>query len=72
VLPDLKLNDILRLRKPHPCGGFEWIVIRLGADIGLECCQCGRRLMLSQRELSKRLKTILPRGIDDESKNQTA
>jgi hypothetical protein len=38
----------------------------------LECCQCGRRLMLSQRELSKRLKTILPRGIDDESKNQTA
>jgi hypothetical protein len=72
VLPDLKLNDTLRLRKPHPCGGFEWIVIRLGADIGLECCQCGRRLMLSQRELSKRLKTILPRGIDDESKNQTA
>jgi hypothetical protein len=72
VLPDLKLNDILRLRKPHPCGGFEWIVIRLGADIGLECCQCGRRLMLSQRELSKRLKTILPRGIDDENKNQTA
>jgi hypothetical protein len=72
VLPDLKLNDTLRLRKPHPCGGFEWIVIRLGADIGLECCQCGRRLMLSQRELSKRLKTILPRGIDDENKNQTA
>ena len=36
VLPDLRLNDRVRLRKPHPCGGYEWKVVRLGADIGLE------------------------------------
>ena len=59
VLPDLQLNDYLRLRKPHPCGSYEWTVIRLGADIGLECKGCGRRVMLTRRELMRRLKTNL-------------
>jgi hypothetical protein len=59
MLPDLQLNDYLRLRKQHPCGSYEWIVTRLGADIGLECKGCGRRVMLTRRELAKRLKTNL-------------
>ncbi|MRR31972.1 DUF951 domain-containing protein, partial [bacterium] len=42
MLPELALNDIVRLRKAHPCGSFDWKVVRLGADIGLECCQCKR------------------------------
>jgi hypothetical protein len=59
MLPDLNLNDILRLRKPHPCGGYEWKVVRLGADIGLVCTRCGRKVLLPRRELSRRLKTIV-------------
>jgi len=59
MLPDLKMNDHLRLRKPHPCGSYEWTVIRLGADIGLECKGCGHRVMLTRRELAKRLKVNL-------------
>jgi hypothetical protein len=59
MLPDLRLNDHLRLRKQHPCGSYEWIVTRLGADIGLECKGCGRRIMLTRRELAKRLKSNL-------------
>ena len=59
MLPDLQLNDRLRLRKPHPCGSYEWTVVRLGADIGLECVGCGRRVLLARRELSRRLKTVL-------------
>ena len=59
MLPDLKLNDRLRLRKPHPCGSYEWTVVRLGADIGLECKGCGRRVLLTRRELARRLKAIL-------------
>jgi hypothetical protein len=58
MLPDLKLGDLVRLRKPHPCGGYEWKVIRLGADIGLECRICGRRVLLTRRELARRLKTV--------------
>lgn len=57
---DLSLDDRLRLRKPHPCGGYEWTVVRLGADIGLQCATCGRRILLPRRELEKRLKAKLP------------
>lgn len=64
MLPDLQLGDRLRLRKPHPCGGYEWRVTRLGADIGLECLTCGRRLLLPRRDLSRRLKAVLPRPED--------
>ena len=59
MLIDLQLNDLLRLRKPHPCGSYEWTVVRLGADIGLECKGCGRRVLLTRRELRKRLKRNL-------------
>lgn len=59
MLPEIRLHDRLILRKPHPCGNYEWEVVRLGADIGLVCCQCGRKVLLSRRELAKRMKTYL-------------
>ncbi|MBT3189975.1 MAG: DUF951 domain-containing protein [Anaerolineae bacterium] len=61
MLTELEVNDIIRMKKPHPCGSYEWNVTRLGADIGLECLGCGRRVMLTRRELSRRLKVILPK-----------
>lgn len=64
VLPDLQVNDVVRLRKPHPCGSYDWKVVRLGADIGLECLTCGRHILLSRRELTRRLKTLLPHEPD--------
>jgi hypothetical protein len=60
MLTELALGDIVRLRKPHPCGSTDWTVVRLGADIGLECKGCGRRVLLPRRELARRLKLILP------------
>lgn len=59
---DLRLDDVLRLRKPHPCGGYDWRVVRLGADIGLVCQTCGRRVMLTRREVEKRTRQVLSRG----------
>ncbi len=56
---DVQLGDVVRLRKPHPCGGYEWAVVRLGADIGLRCTTCGHRVLLPRRELEKRLKTFV-------------
>ncbi len=61
MLPDIKLEDVVRLRKPHPCGGYDWKIFRLGADIGLECLGCGRRVLLPRRTLARRLKKILPK-----------
>jgi hypothetical protein len=60
MLPDLQLKDIVTLRKAHPCGSTEWTVTRLGADIGLECKGCGHRILLTRRELTRRVKTIIP------------
>jgi hypothetical protein len=65
MLPDLQLNDVVRMRKPHPCGSYEWTVTRLGADIGLECKSCGRRIMLTRRELARRTKAVLPQEEHD-------
>ena len=61
MLLDLQLNDVLRLRKPHPCGGADWQVTRIGADIGLKCLTCGHRVMLTRHDFEKRLKSILQR-----------
>jgi hypothetical protein len=58
----LFIDDVVRLRKPHPCGSFDWTVVRLGADIGLRCQTCNRKVLLSRRDLEKRLKTFVSRG----------
>jgi hypothetical protein len=55
----LALDDRIRLRKPHPCGSYDWVVFRLGADIGLKCEGCGRRVLLPRSEVERRLKQIL-------------
>ena len=59
---EIRLGDVVRLRKPHPCGGYEWQVVRLGADIGMVCASCGRRVLLPRREFEKRVKTFVRRG----------
>lgn len=56
MLPELRMNDVLRLRKPHPCGSTDWVVVRLGADIGLKCLGCGRRILLPRRDVARRMK----------------
>ncbi|MBT3322596.1 MAG: DUF951 domain-containing protein [Anaerolineae bacterium] len=61
MLTELEINNIIRMKKVHPCGSYEWRITRLGADIGLECHGCNRRIMLTRRELSRRLKVILPK-----------
>lgn len=58
-IPQINLDDIVRLRKPHPCGGYEWQVVRLGVDIGLCCTTCGRRVLVPRSRFNKRLKTIV-------------
>ena len=67
MLSDLQLKDVLRLKKPHPCGSYEWTVVRLGADIGLECNSCKHRLMLERRDLAKRLKANLTKPVENKA-----
>ena len=50
----VEAGDTVRLRKAHPCGGKEWRVTRTGADIGMECLTCGRRVFLTRDEFERR------------------
>jgi hypothetical protein len=52
---NLRRGDVLRLRRPHPCGNSDFEVVRLGADIGLVCTSCGRRILLARSLLERRL-----------------
>ncbi|MSQ11657.1 MAG: DUF951 domain-containing protein [Dehalococcoidia bacterium] len=57
-LIDFRIGDVLTLRKPHPCGGFQWDVVRLGADVGVVCRTCRRRVLLPRSELERRVKSV--------------
>jgi len=59
---DIKLGDVVRLRKPHPCGSYEWEVVRVGVDIGLKCLKCQRRVLLERGTFQRRLKGLVRHG----------
>ena len=59
---EARLGDIVRLRKKHPCGSYDWKVIRLGADIGIKCQGCNRRVLLERRVFERRVKAVISRG----------
>jgi hypothetical protein len=55
---EFKLGDVVVLKKPHPCGSYDWEVVRLGADTGIQCLKCHRRVLLQRGVLEQRLKGI--------------
>jgi hypothetical protein len=59
---ELYLGDVVRLKRAHPCGGSNWLLDRLGADIGLRCQTCGRHVLLDRRTLERRLDRFVERG----------
>jgi hypothetical protein len=62
---DVQVDDLVRLRKPHPCGSYEWRVVRIGADIGIKCQVCGRRVLMDRRTFKKRVKTVIKRSREE-------
>jgi hypothetical protein len=56
---ELRLDDVVRLRKPHPCGSYDWRVVRLGADIGLKCLRCQRRVLLPIADVERRARSVI-------------
>jgi hypothetical protein len=58
---EIRLGQVVQLRKLHPCGSDRWVIVRLGADIGLRCLGCGRRVLLPRSMFYKRVK----RWLDD-------
>lgn len=54
----IRVGDVAEMRKPHPCGSVVWDVVRIGADIGIKCRKCGRRVMLPREEFERRVKSL--------------
>ena len=56
---ELRLGDVLRLKKAHPCGGDLWEVVRLGADIGVRCRKCDRYVLHLRSYLQRRVREVV-------------
>ena len=61
-MPEERLNyevgDIVKLKKPHPCGSSEWEILRVGADFRLKCTGCGQQIMVARRLVEKNTKGL--------------
>ena len=55
---EIHVGDVVKLKKPHPCGSKEWEVLRAGADFRLKCCGCGHQIMIARRLLEKSVKEV--------------
>lgn len=55
---DIQVGDILKMKKPHPCGSKEWEVLRIGADFRLKCAGCGHQIMIARRQAEKNIREI--------------
>lgn len=53
---EIKIGDVVRLKKKHPCGSDQWQVVRVGADIGIRCQKCHRRVLLARGVFERRVK----------------
>ncbi len=56
MIPEVNVGEVYRMRRRHPCGGWEWRVFRTGADIGIACLGCQRRVLLDRRRFESRIK----------------
>jgi hypothetical protein len=59
---DIHLGDIVQMRKSHPCGGDTWRVVRLGAEIGIRCLTCDRKVLLPRSTFERRVKRFVERA----------
>lgn len=55
---EYEAGDTVKLKKPHPCGSFEWEILRVGADFRLKCTGCGHQVMLPRRQVEKNTKAL--------------
>jgi hypothetical protein len=66
IAEKLFVGDVVEMRKVHPCGGTLWIIVRVGADIGLVCQTCGRRVLLPRRRFAHQARRFVARGAPPE------
>ncbi len=62
---DYQLNDIVEMKKPHPCGENRWRIIRLGMDIRIKCEGCSHSVLIPRKKFEKKMKRLVERAEED-------
>lgn len=57
-----EVGDVVRLKKPHPCGSYEWEILRVGMDFRLKCAGCGHMIMVPRKTVEKSTKELKKAG----------
>lgn len=57
-MTQFEVGDIVKLKKPHPCGSSEWEVLRVGIDFRLKCMGCGHQIMVSRKLVEKNCRQV--------------
>lgn len=65
-IPMMNVGDVVELKKNHPCGNKSFKILRIGSDIKIECCECGRTLTLERTKVEKMIKNFISRGNNDD------
>ncbi|MDD3692654.1 MAG: DUF951 domain-containing protein [Oscillospiraceae bacterium] len=68
---DVRVDDVLRMKKPHPCGSHAFKVLRIGMDFRLKCEGCGHEFMASRHKIERRIKKIMREDKDVETEQNT-
>ena len=55
---DIRVGDVIGVKKPHPCGGKEFTVLRIGMDFKIKCNTCGHEIMLPRSKVEKSIRTV--------------
>ena len=67
-IPVLHVGDVLELKKPHPCGGGQFRILRVGSEVRIVCASCGRDMTVNRIKLERAIKKIIP-AVTDESED---
>lgn len=59
---NIQVGDVLVMKKPHPCGGKQWLVLRTGADFRLHCMVCGHEMMIARHKIEKNIRSIISKS----------
>lgn len=64
---DIRVGDTLKMKKEHPCGAKDMLVLRVGADFKLRCAGCGHEFMIPRSKCEKKIKSVIRSASEEEA-----
>ncbi|GAV25157.1 hypothetical protein ciss_10900 [Carboxydothermus islandicus] len=55
---EIQIGDIIKLKKPHPCGSYEWEVLKIGIDFRLKCTGCAHIILVPREKIIRKIRAV--------------